>query len=559
MRRHSIALATLLLAATVALPAAQAAQDPPATAPVPVEAQPPQQPEAPVSTDVVRRPATPDVSPVVQPPETPVIPDAFPFPEFPDDVGINGRRRTRGVVRVGQDFELSPGDFVQEAVVIFGDATIAGEVNRDLVVIFGTARLSSTAVINQGLVVVGGSAVAESGATVGRDLVIVGGTLDAPSTFIPGGEHVVIGSGMLGGWLEGVVPYVSRGLVWGRVIVPDLPWVWGVVAFFFLVYLVLNLIFDRQVRAGADTLSSRPLTAFGVGLLVLLLLGPVSLLLAISVAGLIVIPFLFCALLALGILGKIAVVRWIGLRIAGEESPDSRVQATRSLAIGSALIVLAYMVPVFGLVTWALVSVLGLGAASLAFVSAYRREHPRPPVQPRHVPPPPVPAGYPGSASAADGDVASAFVGASTEAVGDTQGDTVLPPPPGSFADMPRAWFRDRLAAFVLDVILVAIIASILDFEAGAVFLPLLLAYHIGFWTWKQTTVGGIICQLRLVRVDGTPLGFADALVRGLSSIFSIAVLFIGVLWILRDPDHQAWHDKIAGTFVVKVPRNWPL
>ena len=39
----------------------------------------------------------------------------------------------------------------------------------------------------------------------------------------------------------------------------------------------------------------------------------------------------------------------------------------------------------------------------------------------------------------------------------------------------------------------------------------------------------------------------------------ALAVLGIGCLWILKDPDRQAWHDKIAGTFVVKVPRNWPL
>ena len=95
-----------------------------------------------------------------------------------------------------------------------------------------------------------------------------------------------------------------------------------------------------------------------------------------------------------------------------------------------------------------------------------------------------------------------------------------------------------------------------LDREA---FFILLLAYHIGFWVWKATTVGGIICQLRVVRVDGAPLTFADALVRGLSSIFSLVVAGLGCLWILRDPERQAWHDKIAGTYVVKVPRNWPL
>jgi uncharacterized RDD family membrane protein YckC len=133
-------------------------------------------------------------------------------------------------------------------------------------------------------------------------------------------------------------------------------------------------------------------------------------------------------------------------------------------------------------------------------------------------------------------------------------------PAAADLVSFPRASFRDRLAAFVLDVILVVIARQLIELNEGSrPLLFFLLAYHIGFWTWKGTTVGGIICQLRVVRVDGTPLRFVDALVRGLSSIFSLAVLGIGGLWILRDPERQAWHDKIAGTYVVKVPRNWPL
>ena len=132
-----------------------------------------------------------------------------------------------------------------------------------------------------------------------------------------------------------------------------------------------------------------------------------------------------------------------------------------------------------------------------------------------------------------------------------------------SFPDLalyPHARFLDRLAAFVLDVILVLIAGRLLNpLWHDDRFLVLLLAYHVGFWTWKGTTVGGIICQLRLVRVDGAPLRFVDALVRGLASIFSLAVLGLGGLWILKDTERQAWHDKIAGTYVVKVPRNFAL
>jgi uncharacterized RDD family membrane protein YckC len=58
------------------------------------------------------------------------------------------------------------------------------------------------------------------------------------------------------------------------------------------------------------------------------------------------------------------------------------------------------------------------------------------------------------------------------------------------------------------------------------------------------------------MRVSGGNLRFVDALVRALASLFSLAALGIGCLWMLQDPEHQMWHDKIAGTYVVKVPRN---
>ena len=103
----------------------------------------------------------------------------------------------------------------------------------------------------------------------------------------------------------------------------------------------------------------------------------------------------------------------------------------------------------------------------------------------------------------------------------------------------------------LLDVILVVIASQVLSLTRhdndSAVFV-LMLAYHIGFWTWKGTTVGGIICQLRVVRVDGGPLRFADALVRGLSSIFSLAVL--GLAIVSYAAAIQAGGNGFVGAFV---------
>jgi uncharacterized RDD family membrane protein YckC len=496
--------------------------------------------------------------PVPPPAERAPDPAAEPAGEAPIDPEAWGRE----VVRIGQDYTLNARDAVGQVLVISGTATIEGRVDRDVVVVFGKAKLSSTAAIDGSLIVIGGGASAMSGAVVRRDLVVVAGEFDAPVGFMPGGQHIVVGSSALGTRVEGLVPWISRGLLWGRPIVPGLPWVWGIVGAVFLVYLVLNLIFSRSVGAVAETMAARPLTAFAAGLLVLLLTAPVCLLLAVSIIGVAVIPFVICALIAAWIIGKVAVARWIGRSVVRHESPERPLQSIGPFVLGFAVICVAYMIPLLGFVTWATVGVFGLGAASLAFIAGYRRERPAalprvraavPPSSPTPVQSAPAPLQDEGAAPPMSAAAASAFSPSETPNESAVSSDLAL---------FPRAAFRDRLAAFVLDVILVVIAYQVLDDFArlrdGAFFL-MLLTYHIGFWTWKGTTVGGIICQLRVVRVDGATLTFADALVRGLSSIFSLVVVGLGCLWILKDPDRQAWHDKIAGTYVVKVPRNWPI
>jgi uncharacterized RDD family membrane protein YckC len=472
------------------------------------------------------------------------------------------RRYGYPVVRIGQDYTLKAGEVAEEVRVIFGDATIEGHVERDVVVILGTARLGATAVVDGSLVVVGGSAQAVEGAQIHEDLFVGGGGLDAPPGFAPRGHYVAIGSKGLDQAFRNVVPWLTYGLLWGRPIVPSLPWVWTIALVFFLMNLLVNVVFDGPVKAASGTLRATPLSAFMSGLLVMLLAGPVCLLLAVSVVGIAVVPFLVCALLIAGILGKVAVARVIGSSVIHQDEPDNRALSMRSFLIGSAIMCLAYMIPVLGFVTWALAGVFGLGASTVAFFSAYRRENPKPPRKIK-VPAPEAPP-TPASAAASP---SVAYADAVPPADEPLYAAVAAPAGPGPIATdselilLPRAAFIDRLAAFALDAILIVITVQVLDFdrEFARVGFLLALAYHVSFWTLKGTTLGGIICQLRLVRTDGARVGFPESLVRGLTGIFSLAVFGLGFLWILKDPDRQAWHDRVAGTFVVKVPRNWPI
>jgi uncharacterized RDD family membrane protein YckC len=85
------------------------------------------------------------------------------------------------------------------------------------------------------------------------------------------------------------------------------------------------------------------------------------------------------------------------------------------------------------------------------------------------------------------------------------------------------------------------------------------IAYHIAMWTWRATTMGGIVLGLKLVRLDGKEISFPVALVRGLACCLSAFPLFLGFFWAGWDAERQSWHDKIAGTVIVREPKGSPL
>ncbi|HXR04975.1 MAG TPA: RDD family protein, partial [Verrucomicrobiae bacterium] len=131
------------------------------------------------------------------------------------------------------------------------------------------------------------------------------------------------------------------------------------------------------------------------------------------------------------------------------------------------------------------------------------------------------------------------------------------PPVPPELLSYPKAGFWERMGAGFLDVVLVGILGAVVG--GAPLSFIVALAYFAGMWAWKGTTVGGIVLKLHVVRSDGQPVSFLVALVRALAAAFSVIVLFLGFLWIAWDADKQGWHDKIAGTIVVRLPRSVSL
>ena len=509
------------------------------------------------------------------------VPDGPANDRFEQEFGYR-RRYWRPVLRIGQDYALRANEVVRDVTVVFGSARIDGRVEGDLVVIFGPVTLSNTAVIEGSFVVVGGNATVQAGAIVRDEVVVIGAGLDVPENFIFGSGHFVIGTHALGAWMESVVPWVTYGFLWGRPIVASIGWVWNIVGLFLLVYLLINLVAHEPVTATASVLATRPLGSFMTGLLVLLLARPMSALLAVSIIGIAVIPFALAALVVAGLVGRVGVLRAIGNTVMRPDEPSSRSQGLRSFINGFALVTLTYMVPLLGFVAWALFGVLGLGAAVLAFLTAWRREHPKVEKASRFrksapLPTPPAePApssGFAFAAPAAPVVTQTPGFGAGPTTLGDDEPAATMPVAAfaSNLASFPRAAFLDRAAAFVIDVVLLLFVSEIFArqsmYRDDDFLFPLMLVYFIGFWVWKGTTIGGIVANLRVVKTNGGELSFLEGLVRGLTSVLSFGALGIGVLWILRSdltaadgqPARQTWHDLAAGTYVVKVPKGYPL
>ena len=76
------------------------------------------------------------------------------------------------------------------------------------------------------------------------------------------------------------------------------------------------------------------------------------------------------------------------------------------------------------------------------------------------------------------------------------------------------------------------------------------------FWVHGGQTVGMRAWRLRVVSFDGERIGWRTAAIRFLLAIVSAAMLGLGYLWVLIDPERLAWHDRLSKSRVVLLPKS---
>lgn len=438
------------------------------------------------------------------------------------------------IVRFGQGFVLNKNEHAPVVVVIFGDAVINGEVDEAVVVIGGTATVNGN--VHGEAVAILGNLVLGPTADIGGETVVVGGRLTADPKARMHGEQFEFALPAIPG-LNCCRDWILQALLWGRPIAPRLPWMWFLAAGILVLYILLQVLFPRAVQSTVDVLVNKPMASFALGLLGFILFGPLLTLVTVTLIGAIFIPFFLCAFLGALLLGKASVHRFLGERIVGQLGLQSAPAPLLALIFGTVLVYALYVVPFLGFILFGILTTLGLGAVILASFSGLERED------------------RSSSSTSETSNNPAANVSTSS------------PPSPASplttsaldLLQQPRAGFWLRLGATGLDLILVAVLLAVISSPVPPVFFLAWMAYHVAMWSWKGTTIGGIILGIKCVRLDGRDLTFPVALIRSLSSWLSAIALFLGFFWAGWDRDRQSWHDKIAGTTIVRVPRSSSL
>ncbi len=131
----------------------------------------------------------------------------------------------------------------------------------------------------------------------------------------------------------------------------------------------------------------------------------------------------------------------------------------------------------------------------------------------------------------------------------------------------------DRVMAFLIDIVLAFVLLilgwlpfGIISLVTGGgswhmIGLALGILLELGFVFYNDVylvatqgaSFGKRWMRIRVTTVQGTsPVGWGPAVLRTLGRLLSGSCMMLGYLWALFDAQRQTWHDKIAGTIVVK-------
>jgi uncharacterized RDD family membrane protein YckC len=446
------------------------------------------------------------------------------------------------------------GSVSHDVVAVMGGDVIDGSVGHDVTAVMGSVVVNGS--VGHNVQAVMGSVTLGPKAVVRGDVISIGGTVHRSPGAIVRGRIVSQAFGAHGAPWGPTVDWNHDhgGRDWAESIHGFFhAWRWVFTLVALGLYALLALLFPGAVQRCGSVLEHRPVLTILTALNALLAVPLVFILMLITIIGIpVAVVLLPAGILLCAMVGKAGIYWLIGRSLSGGRLPPAG-----AVLLGGALCAVFYFVPILGLLIGFFVTLLGFGCGLAALLTS--REE-RPPLPPAPAPAP-APAPVPDAVA-----VPAAPAPAATEAVppAAAAAPAAGAPAPVDAAALPRAGFWIRMAALFIDAVIVSAACGSLfaphfySFTSGIhlsgvnEMLPL-AAYGAIMWKFKGTTIGGMIFGLRVVRLDGKPVEWETVIVRALACFLS-TFLWLGFIWIAFDGEKQSWHDKIAGTVVIRTP-----
>lgn len=454
------------------------------------------------------------------------------------EIGLINRH---DIVTISNNSELLRNERAHDMVTIMGSSKSYGRLDGDMVTVLGNSYLDGY--VGGDFIVVMGSANLGPNAEIDGDTVVIGGSISRDNDSITDGEVINIPflSPLITNQFHELPLFIQECILLFRPISPNVSLTLYIAGVFLIFYLLLAALFPGPMEKSRKAIEVKPLQSFFSGVLILALHVPFILLLMVTVVGIFLVPLVDIALLSIAVFGKAVTFLFVGKQIARAVRASFLEHPLMSILLGGVVVYALYMIPFFGLFLWLVLTILALGAVSVAIgesISSRKQIRSSTPlgltgqtqnqnVGNRNTRNPAIPVAPGTSLSQIDSATAILF---------------------------PRVGFWWRTMATIIDIILVSLVTSVLSITVTPI--PFFI-YFIVFWGWKGSSLGGMALGLRVQKISGEPIDWSTSLIRSFSSIVSFLPLCLGFFWAGWDPDNQSWHDKIAGTTVVRVSRGY--
>ena len=118
------------------------------------------------------------------------------------------------------------------------------------------------------------------------------------------------------------------------------------------------------------------------------------------------------------------------------------------------------------------------------------------------------------------------------------------------------AWLVDGVIGILAGVVGGLLRSALGDDGQLLINVPIVFYFVVNLWlvSIRGQSLGKMAIGIKIVKTDGSSVGFGGAFIREIiGKLVSTLIFFLGYIWILFDGKRQGWHDKIAGTYVVKA------